>query len=210
MNVRIADIAEVRQGLSRHGRSVGARAGDARVCLVNGSNIQDGQIDAAGLETILIHESDFTAKHLLQPYDVVVTGKSTAVKAAYIPPGIGRAVANSTLLVVRPHDADMGLYLWWFLTSREGRRTAESRMVAGVTLSSLLPSALAAVEVALPSASRLRLFAQLIEASEQAYRAGTEAAKIRRNAVRDHLIRELLEPPTGRVPEPATTMEVAP
>ncbi len=156
--------------------------------LVSGNNIRDDHIREAGLETVLIHDGQLTAKHLLRPYDVVVTGKSTAVKAAYVPPNIGRAIANSTLIVISPHDADMGLYLWWFLTSREGRRMVESRMVAGITLSSLLPSALADMEVTLPPPAQLRLFAQLIEASERAYRAAIEAARIRRNAVRDYLM----------------------
>ena len=159
--------------------------------LVSGNNIQDDQIDEAGLETILIQDGELTAKHLLRAYDVVVTGKSTAVKAAYVSPTIGGAVANSTLIVVSPHDADMGLYLWWFLTSREGRRMVESRMVAGITLSSLLPSALADIEVPIPAAAQLRLLAQLIEASEQAYRAATDAARIRRNTVRDFLMETL-------------------
>jgi hypothetical protein len=193
MNVRIGDIATVRQGLSRSGRSVGARQGDAKVRLVSGTNIQDDQIIEGGLEAILIHESEFTAKHLLRPYDVVVTGKSTAVKAAYVPPSVVGAIANSTLIVVSPHDADMGLYLWWYLTSREGRRMVESRMVAGITLSSLLPSALADIEVPLPAPAQLRLLGQLIEAAEQAYRTAIEAARIRRSAVRDYLMQTLRE-----------------
>ena len=176
----------MRQGLSRSGRSAGARQGDGKVRLVSGTNIQDDQIAEAGLETIRIHDSELTAKHLLRAYDVVVTGKSTAVKAAYVPPTIGRAVANSTLIVVSPHDADMGLYLWWFLTSRDGRRMVEARMVAGMTVSSLLPSALANLEVPIPPAAELRLYAQLIEASERAYRAATDAARIRRTAFRDY------------------------
>ena len=193
MKLRIGDIATVRQGLSRSGRSMGARPGVARVLLVSGTNIQDDQIVEAGLETILIHESEFTAKHLLRPYDVVVTGKSTAVKAAYVSPTIGGAIANSTLIVVSPQDADMGLYLWWFLTSCEGRRAVESRMVAGITLSSLLPSALADMEVPLPSPAQLRLLGQLIEVSERAYRIAIEAARIRRSAVRDYLMQRLRE-----------------
>ena len=142
MRTKLSDISTVRQGLSRSGRSIGARRGEAQVRLVSGTNIQDGRVEEAGLETISIDLNGQTEKHLLRPYDVLVTGKSTVIKAAYVPPTIGRAVANSTLLVVRPDDADTGLYLWWFLTSREGRRIVESRLRASATLSSLLPSAI--------------------------------------------------------------------
>ena len=192
MKVAMGNIATIRQGLSRSGRSVGARRGDARVALISGNNIQDDRIAENGVEQIRIALDDLTEKHLLLPYDVLVTGKSTSVKAAYVPPGAGRAIANSTLVVVRPDDADLGLYIWWFLTSRAGRRMVESRMVASASLSSLSPMALAEMGVPLPPAGKLRQFAALIEASERAYWCAREAADIRRFSVRDDLVRTLL------------------
>ena len=187
MTARLSDIATVRQGLSRSGRSAAARAGDWEVELISGNNIRDDRLSGP-FELIRIPFSPLTEKHLLEPSDVLVTGKSTSAKAAYVPPSIGRAVANSTLLVVRPTDRDIGLFLWWYLTSSEGRAQVETRMVASATLSSLPPSALANLEVPLPSRSRLRRFAELIEASERAYSAAREAAELRRSAVRAALI----------------------
>jgi hypothetical protein len=187
VTTRLSDVATVRQGLSRSGRSAAARAGDWQVELISGNNIREDRLSGP-FELILIPRNDLTKKHLLDPYDVLVTGKSTSAKAAYVPPSVGPAVANSTLLVVRPLDRDVGLFVWWYLTSSEGRAQLETRMVASVTLSSLPPSALANLEVPLPSRSRLRKFAELIEASERAYGAAREAAELRRSAVRTALI----------------------
>lgn len=188
----LSNLATIRQGLSRSGRSIGARSGATQVQLVSGSDIRDERIVVRGLPSVSIDLNGQTEKHLLKPYDVIVTGKSTAVKTAFVPSNIGRAVANSTLLVVHPEDADLGLYLWWFFTSRPGHRMLQSRMVSGSTLSSLLPSALESIDVPIPSQSKLRIFAQLIEASERAYEAATEAAQIRRTLTRDRIISEII------------------
>lgn len=190
MTTRLSDIATVRQGLSRSGRSAAARPGDWEVELISGNNIREDRLTVP-FERIRIPLSPLTEKHLLEPYDVLVTGKSTSAKAAYVPASIGRAVANSTLLVVRPSERDIGLFVWWYLTSPEGRAHVETRMVASATLSSLPLPALANLEVPLPSTSRLRRFAELIEASERAYGAAREAAELRRSAVRTALIGRL-------------------
>jgi hypothetical protein len=50
----------------------------------------------------------------------------------------------------------------------------------------------AETEVPVPAARELYLIAQLVEESERAYAAATEAAKIRRNMIRDHVIGTLL------------------
>ncbi len=135
---RLSDVTTVKQGLSRSGRSAAARPGDWEVELISGNNIQEDRLSDP-FELILIPHTDLTEKHLLEPYDVLVTGKSTSAKAAYVPSSIGRAVANSTRLVVRPSDQDIGLFVWWYLTSSEGRAQVETRMVASATLSSLPP-----------------------------------------------------------------------
>src|SRR5438552_13502679 len=98
MNVPLRGIADVRTGPSRSGRSAAGRPGDLTVALISGSDIGDDRL-ATPLPQAVIPRNELTEKHLLSPYDVVVTGKSTAVKAAYVPPELGPAIANSTLLV---------------------------------------------------------------------------------------------------------------
>jgi hypothetical protein len=193
MRVRTGEIAEtVQQGLSRSGRSAGARAGEFKVSLISGNNLIDDRIVIDGLEKIFIEHDWLTEKHILNPGDVVVTGKSTAVKAAVVPDNIGPAVANSTMLVLRTHRRGHGLYLWWLFTSTRGREMLQSTMVRSATLSSLSPRGLANLEVPLPSEFEITLLEELIRTSERTYWSAKEAADIRRATVRDFFVGRLL------------------
>jgi hypothetical protein len=190
VNLPLSEIADVRTGPSRSGRSAAGRPGDLTVALISGSDIGDDRL-LCPLPIVSIPRNELTEKHLLSSYDVVVTGKSTSVKAAYVPPDIGPSIANSTLVVVHPHDPELGVFLWWFLTSPQGRRELESRMLGSATIASLPPAAVARVEVPVPEGRRLHQVTQMIEASERAYWAAREAAEQRRTALRAALVREL-------------------
>ena len=62
-------------------------------------------------------------------------------------------------------------------------------MVAmGATIPSLSARALAEIEIPLPSARDLNVFAKLVEASEASYAASIDAARLRRETLRDALI----------------------
>jgi hypothetical protein len=186
----LGQIAEIRTGPSRSGRSAAGRPGDLTVALISGSDIGDDRL-AAPLPEAVIPRNELTEKHLLSPYDVVVTGKSTSVKAAYVPPELTPSIANSTLVVVHPHDADLGIFLWWFLTSPQGRKELESRMMGSATIASLPPAAVSRMEVPVPDRRRLRQLTEMIEASERAYWSAREAAEQRRTALRAALVHEL-------------------
>jgi hypothetical protein len=190
VNLPLAEIADVRTGPSRSGRSAAGRPGDLTVALISGSDISDDRLSCR-LPLVSIPKNELTEKHLLNAYDVVVTGKSTSVKAAYVPPELGPAIANSTLVVVHPHDPDLGVFLWWFLTSPQGRRELESRMMGSATIASLPPAAVSRVEVPVPDRRRLRQLTEMIEASERAYWSAREAAEQRRTALRAALVHEL-------------------
>jgi hypothetical protein len=190
--VRLGDVAMISQGLSTSGRGAGARPGSWQLGLISGKDIEDDRVRVQAIEFINVDQNLRTEKHLLRPYDVLVTAKSTKVKVALVPPSASRMVANSTLLVVRSDNPDLGSYLWWFLSSRHGRARLESMMVPSATLWSLSAGTLAELEVPMPELPRLFLIAQLVEASEQAYAAATEAAAIRRDSIRDHIISHLL------------------
>lgn len=189
--VPLLQLASVSQGLVTSGHGAGARAGDWAVQEVSLGSIEADRIELDSLDTIRIELNPRTERHLLRPYDVLVTARSTRVKAALVPPSLSRAVANSTLAVVRPRDPEMGAYLWWFFTSRYGRAQLQGRMV-GSTVMLLRANALLDVDVPIPSPRRLRLIADLVEASERAYDAALRAATIRHETIRDYIIEDLL------------------
>lgn len=181
----------ISQGLVTSGHGAGARPGDWLVQEVSLKNIVNNRIEVDSLDSIELEFNPRTERHLLRPYDVLVTARSTIAKAALVPPSLSRAVANATLAIVRPKDPEMGLFLWWFFTSRYGRTQLESRMV-GTTVQLLRVSALAEIEVPVPPVRDLRVIAELIESSERAYESAVRAAEIRHALVRDHLIEDLL------------------
>jgi hypothetical protein len=187
----LSTIAAVIPGLVTSGAGAGARRGDWTVQEVSLRNIESDRIDVASLGTLAIQLNRRTERHLLQPYDVLVTARSTVVKAALVPPSLTPAVANSTLAVVRAREPDLGVFLWWFFTSRYGRAQLQARMV-GSTVMLLRASALLDLEVPVPDRAALPRIADLVEASERAYDAAIRAAEIRHETVRDHFIEDLL------------------
>ena len=86
----------------------------------------------------------------------------------------------------------MGLYPWCYLTSSCGRRQLVRRLTVNATITSLSAIAIADVEVSLPSSHQLAQVASLVEASEGAYTAAINAARLRRETVRDSVIGEIV------------------
>ncbi|HXH20436.1 MAG TPA: restriction endonuclease subunit S [Dehalococcoidia bacterium] len=181
--------------MATSGRAAGARPGDWIVSIVDSGDIEADVIRRGNLRKVSVWYSPRAERHLLKPNDILVTARSYAVKAALVPPHVTRTVAGPTLLVVRPIavESGMGHYLWYYLTSRQGRAAIEARIAAGAGIPSLSAAALGEVEVPLPPASELNLLAKLVEASEDAYEKSIAAARLQREVLRDSIIGKLLE-----------------
>ena len=193
MRSRVGDFANVSQGIAVSGRGAGARPGAWEVRLAESSDILDDRLGLDGLKTISIQHNPRTERHLLRPYDVLVTGRSRATKVALVPPAVSRTVASVTLLVIRPRLPESGIshWLWYFLTSSIGRSAVERQIRPGMMIPTLPASSLAEVDVPLPADADLDRLAELTEASELAYQASVRAARMRREQLRDSLIQEI-------------------
>ena len=154
---------------------------------------EDGWLNLHGLQEISVREGVRTERHLLRPFDVLVTSRSGLAQVTLVPPDVSRTVAGVTLLVVRPNSPELGMghWLWYYLTSAHGRAQLAKRMTVTATLKSLSARSLGEIEVPVPSAHDLDAVARLVEASESAYVRSVEAARIRREVLRDSLIQEL-------------------
>ncbi len=196
--VRLGDVATVAQGMNLPGRAKSARphavdprARSSTVRFVSVGDIQDDRLAPDGIETTDLEPNARVGKHFLQPDDVLVSARSTIVKAALVPPSLNRAVADATLLVVRADEPGLGRYLWWFLTSTAGRRRVLGAMKGSTTLLFLSATSLTEIELPLPEPRVLDRLVDLVEASERAYTAATDAAHLRRETIRDALIERL-------------------
>ena len=188
---RIDGIANVTQGLSTLGRGAGARPGDVTLQLVESGDLGDNcWVTLDELREIEVANYSRIERHLLRPYDVLVTARAGYVQAALVPPGVSRTVASVTLLVVRPREpgSGMGAYLWYFLTSTWGQAQLKRRLTVSSSLTSLSATNLRDVELPIPAQRDLDRIATLVEASEEAYEWAVEAARLRRNAIRDSMI----------------------
>ena len=167
------------------------RQGEWAVGLVESGDIhEDGWLKFQSLREIGIVRSPRTDRYLLRPFDVLVTARAESVQVALVPPQVSRTVAGVTLLVVRPKkpEAGMGHYLWYFLTSAYGRRQMLNRLTVNATITSLSARSLGEIELPVPSSRELDLVARLAESSGKAYAFAVEAARLRRDTIRDAVI----------------------
>ena len=81
----------------------------------------------------------------------------------------------------------MGHWLWYFLTSAHGRAQLARRLTVSSTITSISARSLGEIEVPVPSERDLDAVARLVEVAESA----VEAARLRRETLRDALIAEL-------------------
>ncbi len=196
---RLVDLADVRQGMATAGRAVGARPGDWAIRLVESANILDDRLCAHRLSEIEVKRDRRSEAHLLEPFDILVTARSQAIKVALVPPGISRTAAAATLLVVRVPDPGAGLahFLWYYLTSSRGRTEVASRLTA-TSLPTLSARALGEVPVVVPNPAELRRFADLVDAAEASRTAALEAVRVRHDLLRDAIIGAVSAPESGR------------
>lgn len=171
------------------GRGAGSRSGDWRLHVVESADIIDDRLCTDGLREIEVQQDVRSEAHLLRPFDILVTARSQSVKVAMVPPQVTRTVAAATLLVVRVPDPGTGLahFLWYYLTSTRGRAEVAARLTA-TSLPTLSAKALGDVPFVVPPPAELRRLAGLIEASEAAYDAALEAARIRHEVLRDAIV----------------------
>ena len=163
----------------------------------SGDLADDGWLDLSGLREVNLAKNVRTERHLLRPYDVLVTARAGSIQAALVPTQVSRTVANVTLLVVRPHRADLGMahFLWYFLTSTLGRAQVAKRLTSSTTVVSLSAANLGSVELPVPSRNELEKVVRLVEASEDAYSAAIKAARLRRETLRDSIIQDIASRP---------------
>ena len=190
----LAGLANIYQGLARSGRGAGARLGEWKLRIVESGDVRDdGWLDLEGLREIFVVPSVRAERHLLRPFDVLVTARAGSVHTALVPPSVSRTVAGVTLLVVRPKRPESGIGHWisYFLTSAHGRAQLARRMTVGASITSLSARNLGEVEVPVPSTRQLDSIVRLVEASEAAYVAAVEVARLRRETLRDAIIEDI-------------------
>ena len=190
------DIADVSQGLALTGRGAGAREGNWILKIAEGGDIDgEGWLEIEDLKEVGVVQSLRTERHLLRPFDVLVTARTGRTQVALVPPYVSRTVAGVTLLVARPKhpESGMGHWLYYFLASAYGQVQLAKRRAVNATSLSLSAKSLGEVEIPVPSTRMLGLMARLIESSETAHDAELRVARLRREILRDAIVQDALQ-----------------
>ena len=109
----IAELADVYQGLAHAGRGVGLRRGEWMLRIVESSDVRDdGWLDIGDLREVGLVHGVRAERHLLRPFDLLVTARTGSVQVALVPPEVSRTVAGITLLVVRAKQPESGMGHW--------------------------------------------------------------------------------------------------
>ena len=154
----------------------------------------DGWLTLDGLRYIGLVRSRSTERHLLQPFDILITARAGSVQLAMTPPSVSETVAGAALLVVWARDAEGGMahYLWYYLASAFGRRELVKRMTVNATITSLAANSIWDIEVPMPTPRQLELVASLVEASEEASTSAVRVTRLRRETMRDSVIGQIV------------------
>ena len=195
----ISDIAYVSQGLALAGRGAGARQGDWSLQVAESGDLAGAcWLNLDGLKEIHVMRNARTERHLLRPYDILVNARAGTSQAALVPPQVSRTAAGITLLVVQPHEPDIGMghFLWYFLSSSVGRAQLAKRQTVAATTVSLSARSVGEIEIPIPAPRALDQLARIVEASEDAHFKGSLALQLRRDLLRDSIIGSI-DPNTG-------------
>lgn len=196
MLMQLDDNASVSLGLSISGHGAGVGSGDWNLRMVESSDIRDdGWLSLEGLREVAVVRTTSVERHLLRPYDLLITARSDSHQVALVPPGVNRTVAGVTLLVIRPHDPVTGMshWLYFYLTSEPGRRQVARRKSTSSSIRFLSAKDVGEMELPIPSREVLDAIVQLVEQSEAAYTAAIEAVQLRRETIRDAIVQEIIE-----------------
>ena len=196
MLIRFDDIATVSLGLGISGHGAGVRSGDWNLWMVESADVRDdGWLSLDGLREVEVARSTSVERHLLRPYDLLITARSDSHQVVMVPPEVNRTVAGVTLMVIRPRDPATGIghWLFYYLASAHGRRQVARRKLTSSSIRFLSAKDIGEMEVPIPSRGELDAIVQLVEQSEAAHTAAIEAARLRREAIRDAIVQNIID-----------------
>ena len=139
--VKLKDIAEVFRGKSilKKDTAVG------NIFVLNISNIENGEINYADMDTIVEEERKVKRYELLKG-DVVLSCRGTAIKAAVFEQQNKLIIASANLIVIRPNDRIKGEYIKIFLESPVGLAITKSSQ-RGTTIMNINHSDIMEMEI---------------------------------------------------------------
>ncbi|MGE5486117.1 MAG: hypothetical protein ACM3X4_13985 [Ignavibacteriales bacterium] len=160
MKARLGQMVDIQIGYQVTGRVV-PRPGDTHLLVQTGDVSENGEINWANLSSFT-PERRGTERYTLMDGDVLFLAKGAKRVAAVVRNPLPKAIAVSTFYLLRRRydPAILPEYLAWFLNKAAWRDIA-SRELKGTTMVFVSKTALAGLEIEVPSPARQRQIAAL-------------------------------------------------
>lgn len=145
---KLGELSSIRRGYSFRSRIEPEASGDVSVVQVR--NIQaDGVLDMS--ELVSINFEGANSDYWLHPGDIAFGSRGGSLSATLIPDGIGKAIAASSVLIIRPTSPQVTPeYLVWFLNYPSlGQRQLMANQ-EGSNIQMIKPKGLADIKIHLP------------------------------------------------------------
>ncbi|WP_026961252.1 restriction endonuclease subunit S [Alicyclobacillus herbarius] len=183
--VKLRDVADIFRGKSILKQDI--KAGNIRV--LNISNLQDGEVDLRGLDTIDEEERKVKRYEIL-PGDLVITCRGTVTKLAVFPETDGMVIASANILVLRFKKAILSHFAKIFLESPTGTALIQ-RFQRGTTVMNLNAADVGDIEVPLISEEQQRSIIERYLKEKERYLSAIRDATTRWEQVKNQLYCEL-------------------
>lgn len=181
----LKDVAEVFRG-----KAVSKKDANGNYGVVNISNLRDYDIDYDNLDHLDELERK-VANYVLEPGDVLLPARGTALRTAVFEEQSYPCIASSNIIVIRPKEKELsGMYLKIFLDSPLGGKVLSATQ-QGTAVMNISYKDLMNVEIPLPDIEeQIRIADEYVE-ELRIYQETISAAEERWQKIRDKLQNEL-------------------
>lgn len=148
-------------------------------------------IDLDQLETHEISDRD-AERYRIEAGDLLISSRSTSLKAVVVPNELDGRVINATLIGIRPSSSILlpRLLVAW-LESPDGQAELAAVSQSGTTQMNVTVGGLSRLQVPVPDISIQKRLEDLLFAADEAYRLETEIAEKRRRIVQEIVTSQL-------------------
>ena len=184
--MKLKEVAEVFRGKSvlKKDTTLGS------IGVLNLSNIEDGEIDYSGLDTIEEEERKIKRYELIDG-DVVLSCRGTAIKSAVLTAQDKTIIASANLLVIRPGKEVLGEYLKIFLESPVGVAMINS-FQRGTTIMNINHLDIMEMEIPLLSLEEQQEIINKYQNELAIYKTAISEAESRWGKIKNSLYRKLI------------------
>jgi len=185
--VKLKDIAEVFRGKSilKKDTAVG------NISVLNISNIENGEINYADMDT-LVEEERKVKRYELLSGDVVLSCRGTAIKAAVFEQQDKLIIASANLIVIRPKDRIKGEYVKMFLESPVGMAIIKS-FQRGTSIMNINHSDIMEMEIPIVPIDAQKKMVEKYNKEFELYKKTVKEAEKRWMNIKGALYTELIE-----------------